>query len=189
MTKTSVFKIFNPSIGTKLMRKYNKGETALLPDTDVPSLALLRAAYGTDIVTELLKIHIRDLFDYVEQEQGSNDARIRELAELILANYYDLNIAEFIYFCSECKLARYGIFYGKSGTHQLAAMLQAYIRERNREIDIIERKNTEQRIQSQCNGYRAYIEHLQQQADNGNEEARQLLTKHRQIYGNKKDIL
>lgn len=189
MTVTSVFKIFNPSIGTKLMRKYNKGETALLPDTEVPSLALLRKAYGTDLVTELLKIHIRDLFDYVEQGQGSDDARIRELAELILTNYYYLNIAEFIYFCSECKLAKYGIFYGKSGPHQLAAMLLAYIKERNREIDIIERKNTEHRIQSLCNGYKEYMEHLRQEADNGNEEARQLLIQHRKIHGYKEDIL
>lgn len=165
------------------MRKYNKGETALLPDTEVPSLALLRAAYGTELVTELLKIHIRDLFDYVEQEQGSNDARIRELAELILAKYYYLNIADFIYFCSECKLAKYGIFYGKSGTHQLAAMLQAYIKERNREIDIIERKNTEQRIQSQCNGYEEYIKHLRARAANGDMDAKEILQQHESIYG------
>lgn len=188
MTKNSVFEIFNPGIAAKLMRKYTKGETALLPSLDVPSLGLIRTTYGTDVAVELLKIHIRDLFDYVEMEQGSNDGRIRELAGLILEQYYYINIAEFIYFIGEVKLAKYGIFYGKSGTHQLAAMLQAYIKERNREIDIIERKNTEQRIQSQCNGYRAYIEHLQQQADKGSKEASQLLIKHRKIYGNKEDI-
>lgn len=165
------------------MRKYSKGETALLPSLDVPNFGLIRSTYGTDAAVELIKIHIRDLFEYVEMEQGSSDLRIRELAELILERYYFLNIAEFIYFIGEVKLAKYGVFYGKSGTQQLASMLQQYIRERNQDIDTIERKQTTERIQQQRNGYEEYIKHLRARAANGDMDAKEILQQHESIYG------
>lgn len=183
MTKNSVFEVFNPGIAAKLMRKYTKGETALLPSLDVPSLGLIRTTYGTDAAVELLKIHIRDLFDYVEMEQGSSDGRIRELAELILERYYYINIAEFIYFIGEVKLAKYGVFYGKSGTQQLAAMLQHYIQERNRDIDTIERKKTSERILKQESGYAEYIKNVKARAEKGDETAKEILKQHESIYG------
>ena len=174
-------KELNPSIGEKALAHRTKGEIAL--NEEVPSLALMRTTYGKDGTVEWLKIQFKDLFHFVEIETGNDDNQIRELSKLILAKYYYLNAAEIIYFCAECKLAMYGKFYSKAGVQQLAEMLKSYINARNREIASIEQRKNAERIEAQQNGYKAYIARLMEKAKQGDEEAKELLTKHGQIYG------
>lgn len=179
-TIESLGESYNPSLGARLIRRFSKAQLA--ENTDIPSLTEIESAFGHHAAVELLKIHVRDLFDYVECEQGSDDNRIREFSDLVLSRRYYLNIAEFIYFLSECKLARYGMFYGKTGTHQLARMLNDYLRARDTELERAESERRSKEVDSLTNGYDEYMASLIRRTADGDERAREVLMMHGKVF-------
>lgn len=171
---------YHPKLGnTLLIKRYTKADLA---EHDIPSLGLVRATYGADVTKEWICNHLFDLIDYNEAQQGVENEKIEELATLILASYYYLNLADIMLFCAEVKLGKYGKFYGVTGPSQLAAMLQEYVKYRQNEIIAVERrKNSEHAIalHNEENGYKAYLSSLQSKAEQGDEEAKATLLRHK----------
>lgn len=169
---------YHPKLGNILLSKLSKADLA---EKDIPSLGLVKATYGSNMAKEWICNHLFDLLDFNETRQGVDNSKIEEFAGLILATYYYLNLADIMYFCAECKLGKYGKFYGVTGPSQLAVMLQDYIKARNSEINAIERRKNSERmiaLHDGENGYKAYLSSLQRQAELGNEEAKATLLRH-----------
>jgi len=170
---------YRPNLGKILLTKYTKGDLAY--NDDIPSISLVRATYGESSACEWIVTHLFDLLNYTEQEIGVADSCIYEFAELLMAKYYYLNLADIMYFCAECKLGKYGKFYGVTGPSQLAEMFAKYIQERNNEIDAVERRKQQERMARQdylINGYHEYLAKLKEKAQAGDEEAAETLRRH-----------
>lgn len=182
-TVVRLAKAVNPRIQTTLLSKgVSKGQLAL--NDNVPTLALLNKAYGNGAAAEWLKIQIDDLLDFIEQPLGVTDDKIVEACELIACRYYYLNVYEIEMWIAEVKTN--GKFYGATGGSRLMELLSQYVRERNEDIDRVENRRKQEKILAQrenaanvLNQYTLYLKELEKKAAEGDEQAREILERHR----------
>lgn len=172
---------WNPRVQHILLSKRaRKGELAKMGD--VPTLGVLDAAFaaedGEDSPAALwLKIQLSDFFDYVEAPLGVTEDRVYELALLIIERYWYLNVAEVELWLAECKSG--AKFYGVSGPSRMMELLGEYVRDRNEDIDKMEKEESARRRAVQNKNaeyyvdcYREYLRGLKAKADGGDEEAK-----------------
>ncbi len=163
-----------------LSRKARKGELALM--NDVPTLGVLDAAFPAEGEEDSpaalwLKIQLSDFFDYVEAPLGVTEDRVYEMALLMIERYWYLNVAEVELWLAECKAG--AKFYGVAGPSRMMELLGEYVRERNEDIDRIEKEKSARRraVQNENAGYyldcyREYLRGLKAKADGGDDEAK-----------------
>ena len=137
---------YNPDLQAKLIRS-GKSMGEIAQNANIPSLGLLNSTYGDITPIEWLKTQIGSLNDYAENGKGITSEQLTELANLILAEYYYLNMAEICLFVARFKLGYYGEFYGAIGPMKIAKSLRQFLNDRRidcerweRERDIAEKE-------------------------------------------------
>ena len=143
---SNLFAVYNPSLQGNLSNsKLSLAEIAL--NSNIPSLALISTTYGRDIAIEWMKIQFASINEYAGQGKGASDAQLIEMCQLLLGEYYWMNLAEICKFISLFKLGEYGKFYESIDPMTITHSLRTYIGERYADIERYERE--QERIRRQ----------------------------------------
>lgn len=168
---------YNPDLQGKLA-KSNLTLADIATNDDIPSLANVRSVYGEDNAVRWLKIQFDSLNDYAEQGKGITDSQLDELCNLVLGEYYWMNLAEICKFISRFKLGKYGQFYGAIGPMKITCSLLEYIKERRIDIERYEREQyrlqRQKEIEERGDNSMSYAEYLERErilVESGDEEA------------------
>lgn len=174
----------NPDLQSMVVKRFNSLEK-ILSNERIPTLALVSQTYGEEIAIEWIYLQIWHFYDSCEQLPGVKEPSTREFANLILSEHPNLSVFEFCYFLAQCRIGRYGQFYGVSGPNQLASMLNHYLNEDrpNAQYDIeLEKQRKRREEYLKCiDGYQQYIDQLKKLAINGDKEAARRLKMHDEV--------
>lgn len=147
----------------------------------IPTLGLLATAYGKETPIEWLVIELDSLNNFTEVKTKISNEQIYELAQLILAEYSYLNVAEICHFVARFKLGKYGEFYGAIDPLRITAGLLIYNSERSASLDSHERERArEKREQDLSERFSSCVTHdeylaLRRRAETGDENAKKIL--------------
>lgn len=124
---------FNPSLQTACIAHPDRtfGGTA-------PALSVVSAAYGRNVAKMWLSIQLNNLSEFTGVKDKLTEAQIDELSDLILAQYWYLNVAEVMYYLQQVKAGRYGRFYGAVDAMAITTGLLKFQDERRKELDRLE---------------------------------------------------
>lgn len=168
---------YNPDLQGKLA-KSNLTLADIAKNDNIPSLANIRSVYGEDSAVRWLKVQFDSLNDYAEQGKGITDSQLNELCNLVLGEYYWMNLAEICNFIVRFKIGKYGQFYGSIGPMKITCSLLEYIKERRIDIERYERNQYRMLRQKEIaergnNGisYEEYLERESKLVERGDEEA------------------
>lgn len=168
---------YNPDLQCKLA-KSNLTLADIAMNGNIPSLANVRSVYGEDSTVLWLKTQFNSLNDYAEQGKGITDSQLDELCNLILGEYYWMNLAEICNFISRFKLGKYGQFYGAIGPMKITSAMLDYIKERRIDIERYEREQyrlqRQKEIEERGNNRISYAEYLERErklVESGDAEA------------------
>ena len=109
-----------------------------------PELSVVAQAYGTEVPISWLEIQLSHLSEYAGAGNHMPPAIIRELAQVILANFYYLKLSELMLFFSRVMAGHYGVFYGSVDPIHLTVFMRQFLLQRNDDIDRIERRRRQQ---------------------------------------------
>lgn len=109
-----------------------------------PTLGRVMNEYGEQVALDWLRVQINDYQNYVAVKDGNEltDETEKELAALILADWYYLKLTEIMLFFRWLKTGQYGELYGRINPQSLLCKLRAFVKDRN---DIIFHEESEQR--------------------------------------------
>lgn len=168
---------YNPDLQRKLA-KSNLTLADIAKNDNIPSLANIRSVYGEDSAVRWLKVQFDSLNDYAEQGKGITDSQLNELCNLVLGEYYWMNLAEICNFIARFKIGKYGQFYGSIGPMKITCSLLEYIKERRIDIERYERNQyrmlRQKEIEERGNNGISYEEYLERESklvERGDEEA------------------
>lgn len=168
---------YNPNLQGKLA-KSNLTLADIAKNDNIPSLANIRSVYGEDSAVRWLKVQFDSLNDYAEQGKGITDSQLNELCNLVLGEYYWMNLAEICNFIARFKIGKYGQFYGSIGPMKITCSLLEYIKERRIDIERYERNQyrmlRQKEIEERGNNGISYEEYLERESklvEKGDEEA------------------
>lgn len=168
---------YNPDLQGKLA-KSNLTLADIAKNDNIPSLANIRSVYGEDSAVRWLKVQFDSLNDYAEQGKGITDSQLNELCNLVLGEYYWMNLAEICNFIARFKIGKYGQFYGSIGPMKITCSLLEYIKERRIDIERYERNQyrmlRQKEIEERGNNGISYEEYLERESklvEKGDEEA------------------
>lgn len=168
---------YNPDLQGKLA-KSNLTLADIAKNDNIPSLANIRSVYGEDSAVRWLKVQFDSLNDYAEQGKGITDSQLNELCDLVLGEYYWMNLAEICNFIARFKFGKYGQFYGSIGPMKITCSLLEYIKERRIDIERYERNQyriqRQKEIEERGNNRMSYEEYLERErklVERGDEEA------------------
>lgn len=168
---------YNPDLQGKLA-KSNLTLADIAKNDNIPSLANIRSVYGEDSAVRWLKVQFDSLNDYAEQGKGITDSQLNELCNLVLGEYYWMNLAEICNFIARFKIGKYGQFYGSIGPMKITCSLLEYIKERRIDIERYERNQyrmlRQKEIEERGNNGISYEEYLERESklvERGDEEA------------------
>lgn len=157
---------YNPDLQGKLA-KSNLTLADIAKNDNIPSLANIRSVYGEDSAVRWLKVQFDSLNDYSEQGKGITDSQLNELCNLVLGEYYWMNLAEICNFISRFKLGKYGQFYGAIGPMKITSSLLEYLKERRIDIERYEREQyrlqRQKEIEDRSNNRISYAEYLERE--------------------------
>lgn len=157
---------YNPDLQGKLA-KSSLTLADIAMNEKIPSLANIRSVYGEDNAVRWLKVQFDSLNDYSEQGKGITDSQLDELCNLVLSEYYWMNIAEICNFISRFKLGKYGQFYGAIGPMKISCSLLEYVKERRIDMERYEREQyriqRQKEIEERGNNSISYAEYLEQE--------------------------
>lgn len=180
-TPETFMRDYNQDLQGKLLR-IGTTHAGLAVNRNIPSLGLLSATYGDETPVEWLVIQFGSLNDFAEVRSKISDSQIYELANLVLSEYYYLNVAEILFFIGRFKIGYYGTFYGSIDPMKITNALMQYVRERQQDMERYEKEQyrirREKEIQERGNNRISYVEYLElkQRAESGDEEARKMLS-------------
>lgn len=168
---------YNPDLQGKLA-KSNLTLADIAKNDNIPSLANIRSVYGEDSAVRWLKVQFDSLNDYAEQGKGITDSQLNELCNLVIGEYYWMNLAEICNFIARFKIGKYGQFYGSIGPMKITCSLLEYIKERRIDIERYERNQyrmlRQKEIEERGNNGISYEEYLERESklvERGDEEA------------------
>ena len=129
---------FSPSLQTACIAHPERtfGGTA-------PALSVVSAAYGRNVAKMWLSIQLNNLSEFTGVKDKLTEVQIDELSDLILAQYWYLNVAEVMYYLQQVKAGRYGRFYGAVDAMAITTGLLKFLDERRKEIDRLETRRRE----------------------------------------------
>lgn len=168
---------YNPDLQGKLA-KSSLTLADIAMNENIPSLANIRSVYGEDNAVRWLKVQFDSLNDYSEQGKGITDSQLDELCNLVLGEYYWMNLAEICNFISRFKLGKYGQFHGAIGPMKISCSLLEYVKERRIDVERYEREQyriqQQKEIEERGNNSISYAEYLEQEkmlVENGDKDA------------------
>ena len=97
------------------------------------------------------------------------DKQVKELAAMIVANFYYLKITEIMLFCFRFKSGRYGTFYGSVSPMTIMIALNQFIRERNETLFRLESEERKKKLENEHRYAVSYEEYLKLKEKNNNE--------------------
>lgn len=103
---------------------------------ETPTLCMLEQAWGMEYVSRvLIKAHLLGVSDFVGVKTKMEDRQIDDLSDQIAMEYGDLNVLEFICFCSRLRSGKYETFYGNIDPMQIMKSLESFYEDRRRDIN------------------------------------------------------
>lgn len=97
---------------------------------------MLEQAWGMEYVSRvLIKTHLLGVSDFVGVKTKMEDWQVDELSDQIAMEYGDLNVLEFICFCSRLRSGRYETFYGNIDPMQITKSLETFYEDRRYDIN------------------------------------------------------
>lgn len=140
---------------------------------DYPTLATLKAGYGSNSPIMWLVTHLYDLSEYCGCKEKLSTTMLEQCAFVISSEYWYLKISELMLFFYRFKTGRYGRFYGSVDPLVITTSIRDFITERAIEIDRqIQREREEKEAEHSKNAI-SYEEYLRrkQERDNKNNES------------------
>lgn len=101
-------------LGRELVHVRSLNDALALATTDrdkYPSLARLRASYGTEKIEAVIKLHLIDLQNNVNLKRPLRPVQIDNIAREVVASFYSLTIADIHVIFRKAKIGEYGEFY------------------------------------------------------------------------------
>ena len=130
---------FNPSQQITV-----RADTELCFFGDYPTLASIKASYGSNAPAMWLVPQLKDLSEYCGCKEKLSGTPLEECACVIAAEFYYLKISELMLFFHRFKAAKYGRFYGAIDPLIIIQSLYEFLKERNAAIDRAEREKEAQ---------------------------------------------
>lgn len=113
---------------------------------DVPQLSTLAQAYGEEFAAEtFISAHLVKINEFVGAKNKLSDQQILDLSYQILAEYWYLNLFEFIIFCGRLRSGKYEDFYGSIDPMRILKSLDIFCADRWSDIDRAQRKEEAER--------------------------------------------
>lgn len=97
---------------------------------DYPTLALVRATYGTEAPAMWLVPQLYNLSEFTGSKTKLEGVPLEECASIIATNYHYLKTSELMLFFYKFKSGRYGRFYGAVDPITILTALQEFVGER-----------------------------------------------------------
>lgn len=139
----SFIKMFRPEV--QLYAAENQRKTFM---GEAPSLAIIREAYGKEVLESVLELQIEDLNDFCGSDKKIEGIQSQQLASMIVTEYHYMKISEIVLFFYFFKSGRYGKFYGAMDALTVMEATHLFAEERRNEIaryqaesEAIEREN------------------------------------------------
>lgn len=98
--------------------------------TNAPTLARINSAYGHKTAETWLMAQFADLSEFSGARDKISQEQARQTVQLVVDEYWYLNLAEIMLFCRRFKLGRYGKFYGTVDPIAITGGLKEFCRER-----------------------------------------------------------
>ncbi len=95
-----------------------------------PSLARLRAEYGTQKIEAIIKLHLIDLCENVNLKRPLRDTQVDNIAREIVAEFYSLTIADIHVIFRKAKTGEYGEFYESLDMPKVLSWFRGYFSDR-----------------------------------------------------------
>lgn len=97
---------------------------------------MLEQAWGIEYISRvLIKTHLIGVSDFVGVKIKMEDLQMDELCDQIAMEYGDLNVLEFICFCSRLRSGKYETFYGSIDPMQITKSLASFYEDRRSDIN------------------------------------------------------
>lgn len=126
----SFVKKFNPSYQREICEK--KDECFF---GNYPTLAELKAAYGTNAPMIWLVPQLYNLSEYCGCKDKLTENQLEECAYIIASEYYYLKVSELMLWLHRFKAGKYGRFFGAVDPMIIVASLSDFLRDRNVAIE------------------------------------------------------
>ena len=103
---------------------------------ETPTFSILEQAWGLEYVSRvLIKTHLLGVSNFVGVKTKMEDWQMDELCDQIAMEYDDLNVLEFICFCSRLRSGKYETFYGTIDPAQITKSLAEFYEDRRDDIN------------------------------------------------------
>lgn len=117
--------------------------------SETPVLNTLNILYGNGTAEEWLTYQLAELSEFSGARDKITQGQLRQSVYLILGEYGNLTLAEFMLFCRRMKLGRYESFYGSVDPMAIMRSLVTFMGERNDAWTEREAANTKRRIEEE----------------------------------------
>lgn len=99
-------------------------------ECEAPSLANVRKALGADLTKAFLAGVFSDIARFFNVKQGLTEQGLLVLVDIVMEEFYFLNIEDLKIFKKHCFLQKYGKVYERLDASLLLEWLQAYVSQR-----------------------------------------------------------
>lgn len=142
---TDVAKIYNLELQKELVQC--KDLSVLNRIRETPTFCMLEQAWGLEYVSRvIIKVHLLGVSDFVGVKTKMEDWQMDELCDQIAMEYGDLNVLEFICFCSRLRSGKYETFYGTIDPMQITKSLAEFYEDRRADINRAWAKEEKERM-------------------------------------------
>ena len=114
-----------------------------------PTVIEVNNAYGAGTAEAWLIFQLGELSEFAGARDKLSAPQIRQLASLIVSEYYWLKVTEIELFIRRLKLGRYGRFYGTVDPMVITEQLRVFLRERAELIDMYEQEQARAKRETQ----------------------------------------
>lgn len=131
---TEILTIYHLGLQTELVQC--KDLSILNGVKETPTFSILEQAWGLEYVSRvLIKTHLLGVSNFVGVKTKMEDWQMDELCDQIAMEYDDLNILEFVCFCSRLRSGKYETFYGTIDPAQITKSLAEFYEDRRDDIN------------------------------------------------------
>lgn len=114
-----------------------------------PELRTLRDTYGEHVAESWIEIMLERLSEFAGVKDKMDQQHLSMLSAIILGEYSQLKMSEFMFFVGRVMAGKYGRFYGNVDPMEISTFLDRFVRERNVEIGRLEAQDIVRRHQEE----------------------------------------
>lgn len=163
---TSFCETYSPDLQSRLMVVKSIAELSAI--NGCPKLGDVSLAYGIEGARAWLKCHLLKVNDFVGAKQKLTDNQLFDLSDQIACEYPFLNIAELSCFFGRLRSGKYEEFYGSVDPMQILKSLDAFCRDRRRDLLKAEQAFEAIQMENRIKGYASHAIPLEQYLKNRN---------------------